>query len=131
MVRDLTRPNVANVGKVEGMVHPRLRKAGPTFLGCAVLCVMIVFAAPNSASGQRGCYPGYDCPEDYERRYDRRDYRESRRPSFSATSYCRLTGAVGYAEDEPSARSALLAAVADCIYRGGVPACCVDGAQLR
>ena len=52
------------------------------------------------------------------------------RGSYSAIARCSLTGAVGRSSDEDTPREALEAAVEDCIDRGGVPGCCVEGARL-
>jgi hypothetical protein len=49
---------------------------------------------------------------------------------YSAESYCPMTGVVGYAEGLPSPQQALAMAASDCINRGGIPACCMNGAHL-
>lgn len=50
--------------------------------------------------------------------------------SFSASAYCSMTNVTGWAESMPNAQMALSYAVDDCIRRGGVPNCCVNGASL-
>jgi len=48
---------------------------------------------------------------------------------FSAYAYCSITGAEGYGQNaDPN--QALWEAVNACIFNGGVPQCCANGAQL-
>jgi len=50
-------------------------------------------------------------------------------PTFNAYAYCSMTGAEGYASGvDPN--QALWEAVNACIYNGGVPQCCANGARL-
>lgn len=48
---------------------------------------------------------------------------------YSAYAYCSMTGAEGYAE-HANPDMAILSAVNACIYNGGVPNCCANGARL-
>ncbi len=50
-------------------------------------------------------------------------------PTYSAYSFCSMTGAEGYGQHANSDQ-ALWAAVNACIYNGGVPQCCANGARL-
>ncbi len=49
---------------------------------------------------------------------------------FQASAYCSMTNVTGWAQGMPSAEMALSYAVDDCIRRGGIPHCCVNGARL-
>jgi len=50
--------------------------------------------------------------------------------TFQASAYCSMTNVTGWAQGMPSAEMALSYAVDDCIGRGGIPNCCVNGARL-
>jgi hypothetical protein len=49
---------------------------------------------------------------------------------YAAESYCSATGVVGFVEGMGTPQEAIAGAVADCIMRGGIPACCGNGATL-
>ena len=50
--------------------------------------------------------------------------------SFSAQAYCSATGAVGTAHGFSTPQEAVEHAIYDCAYRGGIPACCQQGARV-
>lgn len=49
---------------------------------------------------------------------------------YAAEAYCSMTGVMGQAHDQPTPQHALLLAVQTCVYRGGIPGCCEQGARL-
>lgn len=49
---------------------------------------------------------------------------EYRPQTFSAETYCPITGAVGHASNMPTLEEAMIMAIEDCEDQGGVPACC-------
>lgn len=59
----------------------------------------------------------------------RRAEEQARRPLYNASSYCSMTGVTGYGQGG-NPNEALWNAVQDCTARGGIPQCCVNGAQL-
>jgi hypothetical protein len=49
---------------------------------------------------------------------------------YAAEAYCSATGVVGFVEGMSTPGQAIDGAVYDCINRGGIPACCANGASL-
>ncbi|WP_110690461.1 DUF4189 domain-containing protein [Thiofilum flexile] len=49
---------------------------------------------------------------------------------YSATSFCRATHAVGYAQNKLTRSDALNVAINNCIGNGGVPSCCRSRARI-
>lgn len=68
---------------------------------------------------------------DYLEEERRRDAARAQRqtPIFRAQSYCSMTGVTGFGQGA-SADQALYGAVEDCVARGGIPDCCINGARL-
>lgn len=49
---------------------------------------------------------------------------------FSAQAHCSVTGATGYSYNLPTPQMAMQTAINNCIYYGGIPQCCANGAMM-
>lgn len=67
--------------------------------------------------------------EERRRRDAANAQRQRQTPIFRAQSYCSMTGVTGFGQGN-SAEQALYGAVENCVARGGIPDCCINGARL-